>query len=454
MSADTIVAVATAPGAAGIGVVRLSGPRAVDAATPLVQLPAGQAVAILTPRVLTRGTLHAADDLTDDVLVVFMPAPNSYTGEDVIELHTHGSPLVLDATLRAAVAAGARLARPGEFTQRAFMNGRLDLAQAEAVADLINARTAAAARCAGRHLRGGLSERVTALRDGLLHVLAEMEAGLDFTEEELDLPSHDDYAARLETHRRELAALLDTAATGQLLHTGATVAIVGRPNVGKSSLFNALLDRERAIVTAEPGTTRDTVEGEIDLDGVPVRLVDTAGVRDTESHAEALGVERSRAAAAGADVVLWVVDRSEPVTEADAGAVEDAAADRTVLLYNKSDLPAVAEPLPQPVAATAEVSALTGEGLDAVHEALRSVLRLNGALGSEGPVVVRARHADALGRARAAVDGAMQSLASEVTLDCVAIDVREAMDALGEIIGEKTTDDVLNHIFGAFCIGK
>lgn len=453
MRADTIVAVATAPGSGGIGVVRLSGPGALAVAARLLVPPGGMSVTELAPRVLTRAVLRAADDLRDDVLAAVFPAPHSYTGEDVVEIHAHGSPVILDATVRAACVAGARVADPGEFTHRAFLNGRMDLAQAEAVADVINARTSAAARCAGRQLAGGLSSRIETARDALLHLLAEMEAGLDFAEDELELPSNDEYKARVEALRADVDALLATAAAGRLLHDGATVALVGRPNVGKSSLFNALLERERAIVTAEPGTTRDTVEGEIDLDGAPVRLVDTAGLRETTSEAEAQGIARSRAAAAAADVILWVVDRSEPLSEADA-VCDPAHHERTILVYNKVDLPAVAQDAAVDVAATVEVSAKTGAGVGALHAALKARLNLNGALGDETPVIVRARHAEELERARRALDAAAGSLDAGVTLDCVAVDVREAMDALGAIVGAHTTEDVLNHIFGEFCIGK
>lgn len=448
MAADTIVAVATAPGAGGVGIVRLSGPRAQSVGRRLVR-----ATEELRPRVLTRAALRGADGVTDDVLVVCMPAPHSYTGEDVIEIHAHGSPPVLHATVRAAVAAGARLARPGEFTQRAFLNGRMDLAQAEAVADLIAARTAAAARCAGRQLGGGLSGEIERLRDGLLQVLAEIEAGLDFSEEELDLPSHADYAARLQQVREQVSALLATAATGRLLHEGATVVIVGPPNAGKSSLFNALLKRERAIVTAEPGTTRDTIEGEIDFDGVPLRLVDTAGIRDSTSEAEALGVDRSRAAAVEADVILWVVDRAAALEATDVCVAPEHYA-RTILLYNKCDLPQIAARTSLPVAATADISAQTGEGLELLHDALRSVLHVNGVADAESPVIVRARHAEALERTRDSLGAAIGTLDQHLTMDCVALDVRDAMDHLGAIVGARTTEDLLNHIFGQFCIGK
>ncbi len=453
MAADTIVAVATPRGAGGVGIVRLSGPAAADIANALARFDPARSVAELPPRALTRGTLTAADGIADDVLVVRMPAPHSYTGEDVVEVHAHGSPLVLDAVVRAATAAGARVARPGEFTQRAFLNGRMDLAQAEAVADLINARTAAAARCAGRQLSGGLSGQIERLRDALLHLLAEVEAGLDFSEEELELPSFEEYHACVGALRDQVAALLATAATGRLLREGATVAIVGRPNAGKSSVFNALLQRERAIVTAEPGTTRDAVEGEIDLDGVPLRVIDTAGVREAAGAAEALGIERSRAAAAEADVILWVVDRSAAWDGEDDYIPPDRYRD-TILLYNKSDLPARARHRDLAVAATLDASARTGDGLDALHTALREALHVNGVTEVESPIIVRARHAQALVEARDALETAMAALDRRVTMDCVAVDVRQAMDALGAIVGTRTTEDLLNHIFGEFCIGK
>lgn len=453
MAPDTIVAIATPAGAGGIGIVRLSGPRAAAIADRLVEPGQAERVAASPPRTLVRTVLRVGGDLTDDALIASMPGPHSYTGEDVVEVHTHGSPVLLHAVVQTAVAAGARLARPGEFTQRAFLNGRMDLTQAEAVADLIAARTAAAARCAGRQLRGGLREAVERHRDTVLRLLAELEAGLDFSEEELDLPTSADYYTYVVDLQAALDGLLDTAPSGRLLHDGATVAIVGKPNAGKSSLFNALLKHERAIVTAEPGTTRDTVDGEIDLDGVPLRLIDTAGARAAQSEAEALGIDRSRAAAADADVILWVVDGAEPWDEED-GSVGAADRARTILVLNKSDLPRVAEGRPLNVVATVEVSAKTGAGLDALHGALRAGLRLNGALTTESPVIVRARHVQALGEACDALRAAAAALQSGVTLDCVSIDLRQAMDALGTIVGSRTTEDLLNHIFGEFCIGK
>lgn len=469
---DTICAIATPAGEGGIGIVRLSGARALAVAEGVVRLRSGRPL-----RSLGSHTLHLADvrlpsslhpskaanssaasepgDLCDEALVVYMKGPRSFTGEDVVEIQSHGGGLVLSLVCRACIAAGARLASPGEFTKRAFLNGRLDLSQAEAVLDTIRAKSAASLTAAQRQLRGQLAREVDAAREALLRLLAHLEAGIDFAGEDIELLRRPELLETLEGVILRLERLQATAREGRLLREGARVVITGRPNVGKSSLLNRLLKEERAIVTAVPGTTRDVIEEAIDLDGLIIHLVDTAGIRETEDPLEQEGIKRSRSAQKEADLQVVVVDGSAPLTCDDLRLIEQVAGRRHVIAVNKRDLALMVEPVATRAAsAFVPVSAKTGEGIECLRSAIREQLIGAGAEAAEGVMVTNVRHQAALDQAREALDQAKASVAAEMADELIAVDVRTAADALGEITGAITTDEILEQVFSTFCIGK
>lgn len=447
---DTIAAAATAAGGA-IGIVRISGPEALAVAARVF---CGRDPRQMPGFTAARGFIEADGRRLDEALCLVMRGPKSYTREDVVELHCHGGSAAVRQTLAAVISAGARPAEPGEFTRRAFLNGRIDLAQAEAVADLVAGETAAAARAAAAQLCGGLSERVGDLRSGVVESLALLEAAIDFPEEE-DIPDlrPDQLGARLHELSGVIGRVLADADRGRRLREGARVVIAGRPNVGKSSLMNALLRQDRVIVSAEPGTTRDVVEDGIELGGVAVRLYDTAGLRKATGVVEELGVTRAHQALAIADLTLLVLDGSAPLSADDHDAAQ-AAGQAAVIVINKADLPAVladaeaGELLPD--APLVRLSALTGANLGALEKLLAELL----APGAETPAVTNARHAAALADARRAIDRAAAALESKAPPELVASDLRSALAALGLITGETATDEALDLIFSRFCIGK
>lgn len=442
---DTIAAIASAPGAAGIGVVRVSGPRVPAIAQALL----GRAP---QPRHAHLAAFHdSGGALIDRGLLLHFPAPHSYTGEHVLELQGHGSAVLLDLLLRRVCELGARLARPGEFTERAFLNGKLDLAQGEAVADLIAARSEAGARAALRSLDGVFSQRVHALLDALIALRVHVEAAIDFPEEEIDFLADPAIARQLEALRTQLAGLLGETRRGVRLTDGLKVAIVGRPNAGKSSLLNALAQSERAIVTPIAGTTRDVLRETVSLDGAVLELADTAGLRETHDEVEREGVRRARVELARADLVLLVTDAAH--AGADPGPLAELPADvARLVIVNKIDLDA------QPPRAETRaglphlwLSALTGEGL----ELLRAELKTRAGLGSgEGAFSARRRHVAALERVQGHLEHAAAALAATRAGELAAEDLRQAQHALGEITGSYSSDDLLGAIFGSFCIGK
>ncbi|MGN6512525.1 MAG: tRNA uridine-5-carboxymethylaminomethyl(34) synthesis GTPase MnmE [Lysobacteraceae bacterium] len=438
---DTIAAIATAAGAAGVGIVRLSGPRAREIAEALCARP-------LRARHAHHARFRDADGaVLDDGIALWFAAPASYTGEDVVELQAHGSPAVQRELLARCVALGARLARPGEFSERAFLNGKLDLAQAEAVADLIAASDARAARAARRALDGVFSRRVDALAADLLQLRVHVEAMIDFADEPLDTLGGDAVQRRLDAARAALAQLLVEAGRGQKLRDGLHAVLVGPPNAGKSSLLNALAGSERAIVTDIAGTTRDLLRETVRIDGLELTLVDTAGLHAGGDAIEREGMRRAQAELARADLAIAVVDARDPQAGRDAVAAAAAQAARTVWVHNKADL--LAAP-PPPAADVLHVSALTGLGLDALHARLRAV---GGGDEGEGAFTARARQVEALRRAAAELDAAAGWWARD-TLELAAESLRGAHDALGEITGKVGADALLGHIFSAFCIGK
>ncbi len=450
---DTIAAIATAPGEAGVGIVRVSG-GAARALLGRVFRPAGGAQRLETHRMLYGWLIDEAGEPLDEVLAVWFQAPRSYTREDVVEVHAHGGSVAIRQALGRLLNEGARLAEPGEMTLRAFLNGRLDLAQAEAVLDVVRARTEAGMQAAMEQLSGTLSAAIREARQGLLAVLAHLTATIDFPED--DVPPQD-VAPELREVLATLDALLESADRGILLREGIRVTIVGRPNVGKSSLLNRLLRHERAIVTAIPGTTRDTLEESLSLRGVPIVLTDTAGIRETADVVEAMGVERSRAALEQAELILFVLDASEPLTAEDHALAEALAGHRLIVVENKQDaLPSQGAAAPTLLAGAPRVrlSARTGEGIEALEERMWAMV-MGGEVGmNEALLITNPRHKQAIQQARAAVQGAIQGAEAGLPADFLTIDLHGAVNALGEVTGETATEDLLDAIFSKFCIGK
>jgi tRNA modification GTPase len=475
---DTIVAISTPPGRGGIGIVRLSGPRARDVAEPLLRLRHPLAPARARFAQILDSTRDSTGDSTrdstaqtlDEAVVTWFPAPHSYTSEDVVEIAAHGAPILLDHLLRQCLAAGARLAEPGEFTQRAFLSGRLDLTQAEAVHDLIQASTLHQARVAAQQLGGSLSRQITPVKQQLTHLIASLEAGIDFAAEdnpdELDLLPMKQITAQIEAIRAPLQALADTFAYGRIVREGFTLAIVGRPNAGKSSLFNRLVERDRAIVTPNPGTTRDLITERVSLDGIPVELIDTAGLRLATGQipldeAESLGIARSREAMADADVVLLVLDATALLHEEDEAAIAAQSGRPFLIAINKQDLAPdvsaqqpsahdVAAPSGHPVVAT---SALTGSGLPELRKAILSLVSTQ-APSADTALLTNLRQQQAVSAALDGLVRAQHAIAVSIPHEMVLLDLYETLHALDALTGATSTDDILYLIFSSFCIGK
>ncbi len=445
-TSDTIAAIATATGG-GVGIIRVSGPAAISV-TNSCFVPTARAPA---HRVATLGHLHAADgSVLDHGLLLLFKGPRSLTGEDVVELHLHGGRAHLEACLDVVLAAGARMARPGEFLERAFHNDKLDLTRAEAIADLVTASTDRAAKAARAHLQGGLADRTLAMIDETLRVLAAIEVNIDFIDEDVPLHDPDALATQLDRIAADARALAGTFASARLLREGARVVLAGPPNAGKSSLFNALCGFARAIVTPLPGTTRDTLVEALDLGGVPVLLTDTAGLRETDDVVERAGIDRTEQALDEADLVLVV---APPRADASAWDRPEALAvrpSRVVHVFSKADLLPADAPLPSP---GVRVSAETGEGLGALRDAIVQALGL-GAGFDETLSVSRVRHRDALLRATMALERAAAGLRAGETPELPAVDLQEALGAFGELTGRVTPEDMLDRLFATFCIGK
>ena len=447
-SEETVAAVATPPGRGGIGIVRVSGPLVADIA---------QAVLGETPpprQAIHRTFIGAGREAIDDGIALFFPGPNSFTGEDLLELQGHGGPVVMDMLLGRVLELGARSARPGEFSQRAFLNDKIDLAQAEAIADLIDSASVQAARSARRSLQGDFSQCIDSLVAHIVDLRTYVEASIDFPEEDVDFLSDGQVQRRLETIQWHLADTFASAQQGYLLKEGLTIAIAGRPNVGKSSLLNQLTGRESAIVTDLPGTTRDPLREYIQIDGIPLHLVDTAGLRPTDDTIERIGIERAWDAINEADVILLVLDDGVGITEPEETLLGQLRAEPPPLVVrNKIDLSHAPPSLGRGrFGSEVCVSAKTGAGMELLKQQLKDAVGYRPS--TEGSFMARRRHLEALSDARAALDSAVSQLTGQPAGELLAEDLRQAHRALGQITGEFSTEDLLGRIFSSFCIGK
>jgi tRNA modification GTPase len=462
---DTIVAVATPPGRGGIGVVRLSGDRALEIATGLVRFPK-------LPLETQRATLGDFCDpesgrVLDQVVVTCFRRPHSYTTEDVVEISCHGAPVILKFLVECCLARGARAAEPGEFTMRAFLNGRIDLTQAEAIRDLIEARTLYQARVAAQQMEGAVSARLKPHKKTLLDLIAGLEAGVDFAEDDVAVMAWSEILSRLDAIRSDLQTLVQGYEYGKIVREGLSLAIVGRPNVGKSSLFNRLLNEDRAIVTASPGTTRDLVAESANVGGIPLHFVDTAGIRDARDEAERMGVEKSFQAIADSDLRLLVVDASQAWSEEDARLFRKVHPLGALLVaFNKSDLPAIASTgdLDEVLAADAaglgrpvdvvQTSALTGDGLPELREKILELSAPQRELGGEGEFITNLRHQQLIKDSLQALAKARQAAEQQIPHEMLLIDLYDALRPLDTLTGATNVEDLLDIIFSTFCVGK
>lgn len=453
---DTICAVSTPPGEGGIGIIRMSGKDAISIGAR-----------VFTPRHdnnnFTRAATHTlhyghiidpgTGETVDEVLISVMRGPATYTREDVVEINCHGGMMPLWRTMGLLINAGARQAEPGEFTRRAFLRGRIDLAQAEAVMDIIRAKTDLSHRAANELLMGGLSTEVSNLRDRLVSLLASVEAGIDFPEEDIETESGTSLADEVSGIVTTIEGLLSSFAFGRILRDGFATAIVGRPNVGKSSLLNALLKQNRAIVTEIPGTTRDVLEEYLNVSGIPIRILDTAGIRHTNDTIEQEGVRRSLAAIESADIVLVVLDGSEKLKDEDQRVLKEAEGKSAIAVINKSDLPRKLEVLDRP-RMQVSLSCRAGDGLDSLKRAVSDMVKQGTVRAREHAWAVNQRHKGALEQTMISLEKSLESINADLSPEFIAVDLRDALDSLGLIIGATYTEDILERIFNEFCIGK
>jgi len=460
MQEDTISAVATAVGEGGIGVVRLSGKKALNVAARLFQSSTQKDIERSTKSQIYYGHIVDPKDnsLVDEVLLLVMKAPHSYTREDVVEIQCHGGSVVLRRILGLTLRSGARLAEPGEFTKRAFLNGRLDLTQAEAVIDIIRAKTDASLKMAIGHLEGELAGKINQLRGQILEMIAQLEATIDFPEENIEELPAERVNASLQKIMDEIESLLSTSAAGRILQDGLQTVIIGKPNVGKSSLLNALLRENRAIVTDVPGTTRDSIEEFVNLRGIPLRIVDTAGIRDTSDEVEKIGVDRSRAFVEKADLVLVLLDASQPLSKEDQQVLSLLADRKAIILINKSDLPEklAKDELAAYVGARQiiTISVAAGLGLDVLEQCIAEMV-FQGSVGvSEGAFINNVRQENILRQALQNLAEAQNTIIAGLPADFQVIDLRASWEKLGELSGETVNEDIINEIFSRFCIGK
>lgn len=455
---DTIAAISTPVGQGGIGIVRMSGPQALEIADRIFRPRKAGPPSRARQASLTYGHIISPDGMTvmDEALLAVMGAPHSYTKEDVVEINCHGGMIPVKRALETVLAQGARLADPGEFTKRAFLNGRINLAQAEAVCDLITAKTEESMRIAVEQLQGGLSEKIGEIKNSLVEIGAFTEAHIDFPEDGIETKNSQQLRERLAEIKEEIDSLSGTFQDARFFRDGLSVAIVGRPNVGKSSLLNMLLKKEKAIVTELPGTTRDLIEDYLNINGLPIRIMDTAGIRNSEERIEKEGIRRSLKALENADFIIALLDGSEPLAEEDFHLLKRIRGKNAVIVINKSDLPCRISPgaVQEMTGEYLSLSALSGEGLETLKSVIFHSNLRNWGEEREGIVVTNLRHKTALDRTSESLQRAINLLFARHPLEFFSIELREALDSLGEIAGTVTSEDILDKIFSSFCIGK
>lgn len=456
---DTIAAISSAVGEAGIGIVRLSGKEAINIANRVFKCVKNKELIQAENRKLNYG--HIIDEegrIIDEVLIVYMKAPYTYTREDVVEIYCHGGIIPVRKVLELLLRKGARLAEPGEFTKRAFLNGRLDLSQAEAVIDIIRAKTDKSFQVSMNQLEGNLSKKITELRDQVLNMIAHVEASIDFPEDDIEEITYEELENMAHRVIEGIKELLNTANSGKILRDGLNTVILGKPNVGKSSLLNALLRENRAIVTDIPGTTRDIIEEFISIDGIPLKIVDTAGIRETEDIVEKIGVDRAKESIELADLIIAVFDASRELTEEDYNIIDLIKGKKSIAIFNKTDLPNsyTMEDLRKLLGhiEIIEASIANGIGIDKLEEKIKEMF-YSGSLELDSTVVVtNIRHKNQLEKALRNMESALEDIRANIPLDCIEVDLRDCWDNLGEISGDTISEDILDRIFNEFCIGK
>jgi tRNA modification GTPase len=457
---DTIAAVATAPGECGIGIVRISGPEAIGIADRVFRSVSGRPLKELPGRRMNYGYIFNPDDgeKIDEVLVAAMKAPHTYTREDIVEVHCHGGNVAVRKILETILSMGARLAQPGEFTKRAFLNGRIDLSQAEAVMDIISSKSEMGLKTAVSQLEGGLSKQLEGIKDKLLYIMSRIEASIDFPEHDIEEVTRDDLIQETRSAIDMVEGLLSTSSTGKIVREGLSTAIIGKPNVGKSSLLNALLRENRAIVTEIPGTTRDVIEEYLNLRGVPLKLIDTAGIRQTDDLVESIGVEKTREYLGSADLVLLMLDAGRPLSEEDRIIIDIIKGKRVIVLINKTDLEIRLE-IEEIEKRFSErpviyMSLARGTGLDVLEDTIYKMVFSDEIRTGDTVMVTRVRHEDCLRRAKKSLSDAVAAMGNKLPVDLVSIDIKAALEALGEITGDNITEEIIDRIFHDFCIGK
>lgn len=455
---DTIAAIATPVGEGGISIIRVSGEKAIEISDSVFRAKNGKKISEMNTYTMRYGNIidRETDDIIDEVIVALMKGPKSFTAEDVVEINCHGGVVATNKVLEQVIKAGARIAEPGEFTKRAFLNGRIDLSQAEAVMDIISAKTEVSMKAAVQQSKGRLSREINVLCDNLLNVLAAIEHTVDFTEddEEIDPSVTENIKHKVEEFLQNTNNLLETAEEGKIIREGLSMVIVGKPNVGKSSLLNVLLNEKRAIVTDIAGTTRDVIEEYINLDGIPIKIVDTAGIRDTEDVVERIGVERSREKINEADLVVLMLDMSRELDNEDREIIESVKGKKYICILNKIDLNTkLNDKIVDELENKIEISTVTGFGIDVLKEKIKDMF-FNGNIDTESIIITNTRHKQALFRAKENCEIALKEINNNVFLDLVSIYITSALKALGEITGAEIEEDLVNKIFSDFCVGK